>query len=119
VTTLRILVVDDNEDLADSIVSALTDLGHAVRVAYSPFIAVTTAEEFLPDVAFLDLGLPGMDGYELARALLHKPDLASLRLVAMTGLEGQGTRCLELGFKSHLFKPFSLDLLEKVLAELG
>ncbi len=114
-TPLRILVVEDNEDLADAVVRFLEGLGHTVRVAYSPFIAVMIAEEFVPEVAFLDLGLPGMDGYELARALRHKPGLASVRLIAMTGLDGQRKRCLELGFETHLFKPFPLDHLEKVL----
>lgn len=116
---LRILVVEDNEDAADSLGVALETLGHTVRVAYSPFIAVTIAEELVPDVAFVDIGLPGMDGFELARALRHKPGLASVRLIAMTGLTGQRERCLDLGFENHLSKPLRLDAIEKALAELG
>lgn len=116
--SLRILVVEDDRALADTLGAALEDLGHTVRVSYSPFMAVTIAEEFVPDVAFIDLALPGMDGYELARALRHKPGLASVRLIAVTGLDGQRERSLELGFANHLAKPFRLDMVEKALADL-
>src|SRR6185369_7558019 len=81
----RILVVDDNTDSAESLAQLMTILGHEVRVARDGFEALVTAEAFGPDVVLLDIGLPGIDGYEVARRLRRQPGGAQVTLVALTG----------------------------------
>jgi PAS domain S-box-containing protein len=81
----RILVVDDNRDAAESIAAALDQCGHATHVAYDATTALAAAEVFGPEVALLDLGLPGMDGYELARRLRRHPRLHDVLVIAVTG----------------------------------
>src|SRR5262249_26669015 len=81
----RILVVDDNEDAAASLAEALEELGHTVEVAHDGPAALRKLEVFAPEVAFLDIGLPVMDGYELARRIREEPRRAAVRLVALTG----------------------------------
>ena len=109
----RILVVDDNADAADSLGEALQRYGHVVHVAYDPASALSAAEVFGPDVALLDLGLPGMDGYELARRFRAHPRLRRVRIVAVTGY-GQASdrqRTTEAGFHHHFVKPVDVDAL--------
>jgi CheY-like chemotaxis protein len=108
-SALRVLVVDDNEEAAETIAEALRELGHVVVVAHDGPTALARTASFEADVALLDLGLPTMDGCELARRLrgaAHSP----LRLVAMTGY-GQPedvARTKEAGFDAHLVKPATL-----------
>jgi len=114
--SLRVLVVDDNVDAADSAAMLLRRSGHDVRVAYSSKIALTTAVAFKPHVILLDLGLPEMDGYEVAQRIRQHPDLKEVRLVAVTGY-GQDTdrqRSHAAGFDKHLVKPFTLQQLKQV-----
>jgi signal transduction histidine kinase/ActR/RegA family two-component response regulator len=110
--SLKILVVDDNRDAAETLAEVLSGAGHRVRVAFDGPSAIALAQEFGPDLAFLDIGLPVMDGYELARRLRALPnDLAALRLVAVTGY-GQPSdreRAHAAGFDAHLVKPVSLE----------
>jgi CheY-like chemotaxis protein len=115
----RVLLVDDNEDAAASLAEALVDLGHVVEVAHDGPAALAKLETFSPDVALLDIGLPLMDGYELARRIRHEPRLAQIRLVSITGY-GQHSdkmRAKEAGFDVHLVKPVDLGVIETVLAE--
>jgi DNA-binding response OmpR family regulator len=117
----RVLVVDDNEDAAASLADALIDLGHAVEVAYDAPQALTKLETFSPDIALLDIGLPLMDGYELARRIRGEPRLSGIRLVSITGY-GQPSdrlRAVEAGFDIHLVKPVDLGDIERVVAELS
>jgi CheY-like chemotaxis protein len=117
----RILVVDDNHDAADSMADALEELGYAVKVAHDGPAALTAAESFRPEIALLDIGLPVMDGYELARRLKDGRDAGKdLRLVAVTGygLEADLRRSEEAGFAKHLVKPVDLGLLQEVVSEL-
>jgi PAS domain S-box-containing protein len=103
----RILVVDDNADAADTLAALLAVDGHDVRTASSGAAALALAPMFLPHVAFLDIGMPGMNGYELARRLRADPAAGGLLLVAVTGW-GQAEdrrRAIEAGFDHHLTKP--------------
>jgi PAS domain S-box-containing protein len=103
----RVLVVDDNVDAAESLSMMFSLEGHSVRVAYSGTEGLLVACEFAPDVAFLDIGMPGMSGYELARRLRAEPALAGLRLVAVSGWGGETDKlkAREAGFDLHLTKP--------------
>jgi len=115
----RVLVVDDNEDAAEALAEALVDLGHAVEVAHDGPQALAKLETFSPDVALLDIGLPLMDGYELARRIRHEPRLSGIRLVSITGY-GQHSdrlRAQEAGFDVHLVKPVDLLVIGRVIAD--
>ena len=114
----RILVVDDNEDGAEALADALLDLGHVVEMAHDGPAALAKIDSFLPEIAILDIGLPVMDGYELARRIREGGRVPDLQLIALTGY-GQArdrARALEAGFDAHLVKPVSLDLLERAIA---
>jgi signal transduction histidine kinase len=114
----RILVVDDNHDAGDSLGDLLELSGHQVRVARSGPQAVEAAREFRPDVAILDIGLPGMSGHELAARLRAEPFGPSLILVALTGYgqDEDRRRTREAGFDHHLTKPADLGQLAALLA---
>ncbi len=115
----KILVVDDNQDAADTAATLLEMTGYQVRTAYEPQSAIAAFEDFRPDVALLDIGLPGMSGYELARRLRQSPHGGRSRLVALTGYgtAADVARSREAGFDRHLSKPAAPDkLLETVQA---
>jgi CheY-like chemotaxis protein len=117
----RVLVVDDNADAADSLAMLLGVRGHETRVAYSAKDALTCAATFQPEVGILDIGLPELDGYELAKRLRAMPQMLELRLVALTGygqVEDQ-QRALACGFDAHLVKPIDLATLERTLMTLS
>lgn len=114
----RILVVDDNCDGADTLAAALQCCGHQALAAYDGASALTQARHWRPDAALVDLSMPGMDGFELARQL--QQCAASAALVAMTGW-GTATdrqRCEAAGFAAHIAKPASIDSIEAVLTQL-
>jgi CheY-like chemotaxis protein len=116
-----VLVVDDNVDQADSAALLLEKSGHQARVAYSGPIALQAAVEYQPDLVLLDIGLPEMDGYEVARRLRQHPELQAVSLIALTGY-GQETdrhRSRAAGFDHHLVKPVDLQKLQEVLAALA
>ncbi len=119
--TWRVLVVDDNVDSADSTVMLLQLSGHEVRVAYSGQTALETAVEYQPDFVLLDIGLPEMDGYEVARRLRQYPQLKDVRLIAATGYgqESDRQRTQEAGFDHHLVKPVDVEKLEELMAVLA
>ncbi len=109
----RVLVVDDDVDAAEMLSQALQAAGHDVRHVHDGTSALLTAAQFQPDVVLLDLGLPGMDGLEVARRLRAFPQLAAVRIVALTGL-GQRTdrsRSAAVGIESLLVKPVDVDTL--------
>ncbi|HET9158751.1 MAG TPA: ATP-binding protein [Myxococcaceae bacterium] len=112
---LRILVVDDNVDAAESIAEVLELLGNQVRVAHDSLEALRLARESEPDLALLDIGLPVIDGYELAQRL--RSEHPSVRLVAVSGYgqDADRTAALEAGFSRHLVKPVSLEEIESVV----
>jgi CheY-like chemotaxis protein len=113
-----VLVVDDNIDAADLLGDALEAFGYEARVAHSGMEALDAVATFTPEVALLDIGLPVIDGYDLARELRER--LPALRLVAITGY-GQGNdraRAFDAGFSAHLVKPVSIADLDRVVREL-
>jgi CheY-like chemotaxis protein len=110
----RVLVVDDNNDAATTLKLGLEAIGHLVVTAPDGPTALELARMFQPEVAFLDIGLPAMDGYELARHLRQVPGIPpGLKLIAVTGygLESDRQRTLAAGFSAHLVKPVSFDSL--------
>jgi PAS domain S-box-containing protein len=116
-SAVRVLVVDDNEDGAVLLSEALATAGYHARFALDGLTAMELAEEFLPDVAILDIGLPVVDGYELARRFARHPRLSGTRLIAVTGY-GQPEdrqRSTQAGFLAHLVKPVNLSQLEAML----
>jgi two-component system CheB/CheR fusion protein len=114
----RILVVDDNRDSADSVRALLELAGHEVRTAYDGPAALVMAGEFRPEVVFLDIGLPRMDGYEVARRLRMDPRLDHVTLIAMTGYgqEEDRRQSREAGFDHHFVKPMDPGVLGSLLA---
>jgi CheY-like chemotaxis protein len=114
----RILITDDNRDVADVHAMLLMELGADVRVVYDGQSALNALAEFKPEILLLDIGMPNMDGYETARRIRQRPDSQSIQLVALTGW-GQKEDCqrsLDAGFTQHLVKPVSLDQLKSLLA---
>lgn len=118
--TRRILLVDDNVDLAASLALLLQSSGHEVRVAHDAERALEVARELRPEIGFLDLGLPKMNGFDLARALRAQPESADCVLVAVSG-SGQTRdrlRSKEAGFSLHLVKPVDLQSIEAAVSTL-
>ncbi|MTV40317.1 hybrid sensor histidine kinase/response regulator [Duganella radicis] len=111
---LRVLVVDDNQDAADSLGELLGALGYRPLVAYDPAQAIALASADMPDVAILDIGLPGMDGFELADHLRKLPEGTGLKLVALSGYgqEHDKSRSRAAGFAAHLVKPINIADLQ-------
>jgi DNA-binding response OmpR family regulator len=114
----RILIVDDNRDAADSLGLLLGLDGHDVRIAYAGRQALEVVKGFPPEVAILDLGLPDLSGYDLARLLRRDAQIQSITLVALTGWgqEEHKQRAREAGFDHHLTKPVDLDRLAAVIS---
>jgi PAS domain S-box-containing protein len=118
---LRILVVDDNVDAADMLGQILQIDGHQIELAHDGHAALDKARSFHPDLAVLDIGMPGMNGFELARAMRQDHALAHTRLVALTGwgAEQDRRKAREAGFDAHLTKPVSVDALRAQVAGLS
>ena len=116
----RILVVDDDVDGADLMAMALRSMGYDVEIAPDGAAALQAMVTFSPDAALLDIGLPGMDGYELSHRIHADARFAGVPLVALTGYDGRADvlRAREAGFAEHVGKPVSLDRLELTLATL-
>jgi len=116
--TSRVLVVDDNMDVADMLAMMLQMFGHEVQAVYSGQTALETAVEYQPDFVLLDIGLPDMNGYEVARRLRQQPQTKDVRLIAMTGYGQDSDRQLsqEAGFDHHLVKPVDPQKLQDLLA---
>jgi two-component system CheB/CheR fusion protein len=114
----RVLVVDDNQDAAESTAVLLRLLGHEVQVAHDGPAALSVVPQFHPDIVLLDIGLPGMDGYEVARALRAQPQLRGLVLVAVTGYGQDEDRrqALAAGFDRHLTKPLAPQVLTALVS---
>ncbi len=115
---LKIFVVDDNIDLAENISNLLRRSGHTVATAHEGFAAIEAARSFRPDVVLLDLGLPGVDGYGVARTLRSEAGFAKVRFIAFSGY-GQPEdrkRSQEAGFSHHLVKPVKFETLCSILS---
>ncbi len=116
--SLRVLVVDDNVDAAQSLALLLEESGHEVQTAYDGPTALKIALDYRPNVVLLDIGLPGFDGFEVAKRLRQQPHLRNVVLVAMTGY-GQAAdkqRSQEAGFNHHLVKPANFGKVLQILA---
>jgi PAS domain S-box-containing protein len=117
---LRVLIVDDNSDAREMLAEALELQGHEPHTAPDAEAALMLAPQIKPDLALLDIGLPGMDGHELGRRLRALPGLSELQLVALTGY-GQASdreRSRAAGFQAHLVKPVDLSAITRLVAEL-
>jgi two-component system CheB/CheR fusion protein len=119
-TRRRVLIIEDNVDAADTLHDLLSLRDHEVAVAYNGPDGVSKAGQFVPDVVLCDIGLPGMDGYDVARALRAEAALKQTALVALSGyaLPEDMQRAVQAGFHLHLRKPPKLDEIEGVLANL-
>ncbi|HEX2223414.1 MAG TPA: ATP-binding protein [Thermoanaerobaculia bacterium] len=117
VSPLKILVVDDNRDSAESLALLMGMTGHEVRTAYDGQFALVEARAFEPDVVVLDIGLPGMDGYQVAHHLRQEPGGERRMLLALTGYgqEEDRRRSLAAGFDHHLVKPIDLERFKELL----
>jgi signal transduction histidine kinase len=116
----RILIADDNRDAVDALARLLEMLGNEVETAYDGDAAVAAAERFDPEIALLDIGMPGRDGYAAARDIRAAENGRRVTLVAMTGW-GQAEdkrRAIDAGFDAHMVKPVSIDTLMQTLSEL-
>ncbi len=109
----RVLIVDDEGDVADSLQQLLKALGHEVQVAANGSAALDRVQTFKPEIALLDLGLPGMDGYKLARRL--RDELPEVVLIAITGYQADSDRLKAAGFDHHMIKPISIERLSRLL----
>jgi CheY-like chemotaxis protein len=117
----RVLVIDDNVDAAKSLSLLLRHLGHVVETAHDGVEAVEVARSFQPTIVFCDIGLPGMDGYEVARRLRALAETKDAAVVALTGYGQDRDRrdADTAGFHVHLLKPLSLETLQDVLETIS
>ena len=113
----RILIIEDNHDAADSLGKLLALLGQQVKIAYSGPEGVVAAGEWLPTIVISDIGLPGLDGYEVARALRRAHRTAGAKLIALSayGTEENRRSALNAGFDAYLTKPADLSVLRTLL----
>jgi signal transduction histidine kinase/integral membrane sensor domain MASE1/ActR/RegA family two-component response regulator len=117
----RILVADDNKDSAESLAAVLSILGNEVRISYDGFDAVTAAATVQPDLVFLDIGMPRLNGYDAASRIREQARGREIRLIALTGWgqDRDRRRSLEVGFDAHLVKPVTPAVLTDILARTG
>lgn len=116
----RLLVVDDNKDAAESMSMLLEMWGHEVVFAYDGPSALETAQRWQPEAIFLDIGLPGMDGYEVAERMREMPQAKDAVLIAITGYgqEDDRARSRRAGIDHHLVKPVAPDALHSLIDSL-
>jgi two-component system CheB/CheR fusion protein len=114
----RVLIVDDNEDAANSLAMILELGGHETASVYTAVDALQRAADFRPDVVLLDIGLPEMEGYEVAQKMRELPGLRDIRLIAVMGYgrSDDRLRARDAGFDDHLTKPVEFAVLERTLA---
>jgi CheY-like chemotaxis protein len=119
--SLRIVVVDDNADLVDSLISVLEHLGHEAVGATRGAEGVELIEQRQPDVALIDVGMPGMSGMEVAAQVRRRPGGQSVVLIALTGWGRDEDRdqCRDAGFDHVALKPVDLDYLQVMLERVG
>ena len=115
----RIMVVDDNHDWSEALSESLEILGYQTQVAHDAFEALEKVTQFKPQVMLIDIGMPGMDGYELVRKLRAIEELGQPKLIAVTGMaqEADRVRALDAGFDRHFVKPLDLARLEFILSK--
>jgi len=118
---LTILVAEDNKDTAIGLSRLLTRVGHTVHIAHSGPAAIQLATKEVPDAIILDIGLPGMDGFQVARHIRGQDQLAKSYLIAVTGYgsEEDQRRTHEAGFDAHMVKPADFDRIQQLLSSLN
>ena len=118
---LRVLVVDDNVDAAQTLGMLMRATGHDVRTAHDGPTALEAALDYQPGVVILDIGLPGLNGYEVAKRIRKNPVLKNVVLVALTGYGQESDRetSLQAGFNHHLVKPARFEQLQQILATIS
>jgi CheY-like chemotaxis protein len=116
-----VLVVDDNLDAAQSLAMLLKAGGHDVRTAHDGPATLEAALAYRPNVVLLDIGMPGMNGFDVAKRLRQEPALGNVVLVAMTGYgqDADRQRSQEAGFDHHLVKPALFEQVQKILANVS
>jgi CheY-like chemotaxis protein len=114
----RVLIVEDNQDAAEMLAELLEMLGYESRIALEALSALEIAPEFDPDIMLIDIGLPEVNGYELAQKMRAIPQFVSARLMALTGYGREADRqnAMNAGFDEHLVKPVDLERLKSILA---
>lgn len=117
---IRVLVVDDNADAANTLSTMLKIMGHSTCAANDGFQALKIAQEFSPDAIFLDIGMPGMSGYEVARVFRRTPGMERIALIALTGWGTEKDKALskDAGFDFHLTKPVALGCVNELFSKL-
>ena len=117
----RIVVVDDNPDAANTLATILRMSGHEVHIATDGHSAIELAIRVRPEVMLLDIGLPGLDGFSVAKRLRAESSLAHMRIIAVTGIgdEGDRQRAMEAGIDQHLIKPVDPAFLQSLLGPAG
>ena len=120
IRSLRILVADDNVDAADSLVKLFQLMGHETCVAHDGLEAFQSAKQFIPDIAFLDIGMPGMNGNQVAVAIKKENKIERTMLVALTGWGAEHDRAESkaAGFDHHMTKPMDIEIVKRLLAEI-
>jgi PAS domain S-box-containing protein len=121
IASVRVLVVDDNVDTVTTLAMLVTESGHDVRTAYDGWTVLEAALDYRPNVVLLDIGLPGLNGFEVAKQLRQQPALKNVVLVAMTGYGGESDsqRSISAGFDHHLVKPGDFGRLLRILATVS
>lgn len=119
-SSLRVLVVDDQPDLLSMLDLMMQRRKYAVKTALSGDEAIQMAPDFAPHVVISDIGMPGMDGYQLMAHLRAAPDLAPFKSIALSGydLEAENKRARDAGYDAHLLKPIEFDQLFEMIEEL-
>jgi CheY-like chemotaxis protein len=115
----RVLIVEDNHDSAELLSLLLAREGHETRVAHDGAEAIALAAAFRPNIAFLDIGLPDMSGYDLLSVLRSHPELAGCKFVAVTGYEELSPGSGASGFDAHLVKPVDLDAVVHLVLDIA
>jgi CheY-like chemotaxis protein len=120
-TRLRVLVVDDQPDVADAVAMLVESVGHDAHAVYDGATALAASREQRPHVMFVDVGMPGMTGYDLARQIRRDPALSKIHLVALTGYgrEEDRARAVDAGFDVHVTKPLAESRLREVMLKMA
>jgi CheY-like chemotaxis protein len=118
---LRVLIVEDNVDAAEMLNLLISELGHLTKVAHDGGSAIAAAKAFVPDLVFMDIGLPVLNGYAVVKALRELPEFANVHFAAVTGWgqDEDRRKAREAGFDSHFTKPLSPAVLEELLAGMA
>jgi CheY-like chemotaxis protein len=113
----RVLIIEDNLDSVHALALLVADMGHTVEYAINGYVGLETARRFHPDILLLDIGLPGLNGYEVCGRIKKDPELRNIRIVAVTAFaqDEYRVRSIDAGCELHLVKPVPIWILEEVL----